>query len=670
MFNISFNVFDSYSETNARDVFSFSDTLNYGLCDAIGEKYIPNERYRWEDIFDIRLFIGGVYPKPLIPKGSMAAGVGYVFKEQDTAWAWREFWVPIKRSGSLSNIHLIRPSYRDDIYKAEHRYIMEEGPTTLNFVAPIREGSEYPDQYPPTLSIGDGPKRMFEFLFDSDNAYDDRPIKWLDHYKNGSGDEVYSKVTGNFDFDHDYNLLFDSKYSSNFAEAEEKGTVRIIGFDLFGGENKKAYNRGLICIMRRRDLLGFPYTTELGFMSLENELPKTDLDEIGMPYSWSADNDLTEIEFTGTIDASETMAIDTIVIEGIWGMYAPDKYVCKPVIHIKIVTPEEEEFSLKGFPGVSAKLAHVNEPEQYTLNLKQIITPYGMLFKRADKITITFSFIEGEGIALDLPSMVLANQYIDNAEDIYVFERKYIISTFEEQGDGPNPDTHEGVLLPRYGGGPFFPYQTSMFPNGYKAMNKMRGCWASEHFPWLDKEPLSIDITSMTQVERDRQQQEFEDTLSLDEVGADVLSFSAHTPPYFSTVSRLISTVSNPVNIQFFGMTFQSPTMKWEDYKAYHDLYTIFPHWKPAGHTWGWGPRIIRQNCMLFDVVRDTQQPVLKHLGNHKIFAAVDMMSPGESLRWGRLKFQLDRMLARGGINNSPDKVNRTIIGRGFYSGS
>jgi len=289
-----------------------------------------------------------------------------------------------------------------------------------------------------------------------------------------------------------------------------------------------------------------------------------------------------------------------------------------------------------------------------------------MLFKRADWVTITIAFIDGEGVALDLPSMVMADQYTDLTEELHVFERKYLISTFTNPGASPNPDTHDGALIPRYGGGPFFPYHTAMFADGYTAMNKMRGCWAGKHYPWLDKEPLPIDINTMTQVENERQEQEFKETLEIDAVQADTLTFSAHTPPYFSTVSKLISTVSNPVDIRFFPMSFSSPTMKWEDYRAYHALYQVFSHWKPAGHTWGWLPNIIRQNCMLFDVYRDTQWPVLRHLGDHAVFAAVNMMSPGESLRWGRTKFQLDRMAARGGVHNSPDKINRTIIGRGF----
>ena len=42
------------------------------------------------------------------------------------------------------------------------------------------------------------------------------------------------------------------------------------------------------------------------------------------------------------------------------------------------------------------------------------------------------------------------------------------------------------------------------------------------------------------------------------------------------------------------------------------------------------------------------------------------MMSPGDSLRWGRTKFQLDRMLLKGGVYNQPDDVNRVIARRGF----
>jgi len=42
------------------------------------------------------------------------------------------------------------------------------------------------------------------------------------------------------------------------------------------------------------------------------------------------------------------------------------------------------------------------------------------------------------------------------------------------------------------------------------------------------------------------------------------------------------------------------------------------------------------------------------------------MMSPATSLRSGRLKFQLDRMLIKGTVYNTPELVNRAIAGHGY----
>jgi len=607
MFNMSFNVFDSFSVTNATDSFSFSDTLNYGLCSNIGEMYSEEDRFTWDEIFDIRFFISGFYPKPMVPHHvGYVAGVGYVFKKQDVAWAWREFWVPIKRGGTLPNVHVLRPSYRSDLYKREHRYITDEGPTTLEFKAPVRDGSEYASDYPPTLALGKGPPRMFEFLYDSPTEYDGRFAGWLDDYDGES--TVYSQTTSNRDFDHDYDTLFDEHYSTSLEEAEGAGRARIIGIDAITGEEiKKAYNRGILCVMRRRDLCQFPLTTTTELLTLTNELPPSSEDASAGPYTWLPDEGGGSIVMEGS--AGDAKAIRAITIEGNWGKYDDETYFCQPTITVSILTPEGVSTTLGGFGGASGLASGNTSMSSYTITLSYKVTPYDLVLNRAEKIIISFGFVGSEGIAVDLPSLEMADQWQSVVEPIEVFERKYFVSTFKQPGKGPNPDTYEGTLLPRNRGGDFFPYHTAIQPDGYTAMNKMRGCWAGKHYEWLSTEPLPISIGTMTKIESEEQQKIYEQTLTLDVTNSDTLTFIASPPPYFKALQELIGTVDNPVSLDFKDMSFHGPVMKWKDFKGYHSLYNVYEHWKPGGHTWGWGDVVARQNCKLFDVYRETQHP-------------------------------------------------------------
>jgi len=607
MFNMSFNVFDSYSATNASDVFSFSDTLNYGLCANIGEVYDSENRYNWDEIFNIRFFISGFYPKPMVPHGiGYVAGVGYVFNDQDVAWAWREFWVPIKRAGTLPNVHLLRPAYRSDLYKREHRYITDEGPTSIKFTAPTREESEYSGDYPPTIALGDGPPRMFQFLYDSPEEYDGSRVAWLDDYDGGN--TVYSQTTGSTDFDHDYDVIFDTDYSSSLEEADEAGRARIIGIDEITGEEiKKAYNRGIICIMRRRDLCQFPLTTTIGLMSLTNELPPCSERVSVGPYTWLPEEGGGAIVMIGS--PGDEMAIRSVTIEGSWGKYDDETYFCQPTVSVSIRTPEGKSTTLGGFGGASSRAAGDGGMESYTITLSYKVTPYDLVLNRATEVTISFGFVSGEGIAVDLPSFELADQWESVEEEITVYERKYFVSRFTQPGKGPNPDTYEGTLIPRNRGGDYFPYETGIWPDGYTAMNKMRGCWAGKHYEWLSKEPLSISIGTMTKIESEEQQKIYEQAVALDVTNSDVLMFVASPPPYFKALQELVNSVDTPMSLDFLNMTFNSPVLKWDNFKGFHKLYKVYEHWKPGGHTWGWGTRVTRQNCKLFDVNRNTQHP-------------------------------------------------------------
>jgi hypothetical protein len=140
-------------------------------------------------------------------------------------------------------------------------------------------------------------------------------------------------------------------------------------------------------------------------------------------------------------------------------------------------------------------------------------------------------------------------------------------------------------------------------------MNKMRGCWAGKHYDVLSKEPLAISIGTMTKIESEEQKKLYESAIALDVTNSDVLTFAASPPPYFKTLQELINDIDTPVSLDFLDMNFNSPVLKWDNFKGYHKLYKVYAHWKPGGHTWGWGDVVAKQNCMLFDVNRVTQHP-------------------------------------------------------------
>lgn len=607
VFYNSFNAFDTASSTNAADCFSFTDTLGYGLCDNIGESYGDKSRFRWEEVFSIRRFVRGWYPKPrtLTPQG--IACFGYMFNDPQVAWAWREFWIPIKRSGELPSVHLIQPGYKHDIYKAEHRYITDEGETTLTFKPPLREGDEYSENYPPTFALGDGPPRMFEFIYKDSTSYDATKLVWLDNY---DGEEtIYSKTTGDKKFEHDYDTIFDKNFSEDADAAEEDGKVRVLGTDPVTGEEvKKVYNRGVIVRMRKKDILGLPYITK------EKEF----IDYYSIPlykdapakYSWLRPEDgavTLEGGFTG-----DAMALDTLYIEGVWGQDASTGVkFCQPGIELTgRADMSADPITLPGFGGLPSDIYDVIGLTDYKIIIKKAVTPYSMIKERISEVTFVLSFI-GEGlIGINRIWGIFAEQWKEVKEPITVWERKYFVSTFSDPADGPNPDTKEGVLLNRNNGPIHFPYEHGFFPAGYTSMNKMRGCWASEFYEKYGKESIPISVGTISKVEKTEQLREWRKTVALDKTANDILTFQGFVPPYHDYVSKHVSTISNSIEMSPSSMTLKCPLIKWEDLWGFHDFYTEGSAWKPGGHTWTWNEKVERLNCMVSPpVIRDVQWP-------------------------------------------------------------
>jgi len=667
MFHVSFNAFDEWSDTNASDPVSFSEPLNYLLCGAISEKIDYKHRLRWEEVFEIRRFVHGAYPKPLIftPVGTSA--IGYTFKESNFAWAWREYWLPIERGENLQNVHLIPPSYAYDIYKKEYRYITDEGKTTISFKAPVREGSKYVDNYPPTLQLGSGPPRMFEFVYENLSEYNDTPLVWLDDYDKKH--KVYSEVNSNSKFDHDENTLFDASFSSTPEEAENDGKSRVIGVDMFTGEETKSvFNRGLIVKMSKRDILGFEYSIKNSLFT--GDLPLSNIGRSLKEYTWRKTSDFSVVVSEMFITSDE-LSLESLVVEGIWGYLASDElYVGIPKITITIETPEGKNIELKGYAGKSARAEKISYLENYTLNLKNVITPYTLINWRASTISLNIEIID-DICSIDLPKLSFADQYKNIEDEIKVWERKYYTSTFTNPGPDANPDHKDGVLLPRWGSGaPHFPYEQPFFESGYQSMNKLRGCWASEFFKLLGKTPLSISISTLTKVEKDDQHKEYIKAWQLDLAQADVLNFSSVVPPYFESFLGGLNKTGNPVSINFLSAEFKGPVYRWDDYKAYHNAYKVYPHWRPGGHRWGWDSVVDRVNCMVNPpVIRDIQSPLLAHI-NHREFMAVDFMTPADSLSWGKVKYEFAVNELLGNLPYDSDQVGNVIASHGIIPAS
>jgi len=623
LFYTSFNAFDTFSETNASDCFSFTDTLNYGLCTNLDEVGDADSRSRWEEVFSIRRFKGGWYPKPRVLTPYGTASFGYVFNDPEVAWAWREFWIPIKRSGLLPSVHLVRPDYRDDIYKAEHRYITKEGKTTLKFMAPERSGSEYSGDFPPKFALGAGPPRMFEFLYENTADYDSKKLTWLDNYE---GEQtVYAKTTGDREFDHDYDVVFDAEYSEDFGAAEDDNKIRVLGTDYITGEEiKKAYNRGIIIRMRRKDILALPYTTVENSFSVSTTSPQAKPfpgSYTWYPFAIDEDEDVPggSVNMVGSF-SGDSMAIETLTIVGLWGSTKIGKKevsFCQPAIEVAGTVDvgdegddEDTRITLAGFGGIASKAFNIDGLETYEINIRNAITPYSMINRRISEVTITFSFLGNEAIAINEVYGTFADQWESVEEPIEVWERKYLVSTFSDPGDGPNPDTEEGVLINRNNGPPHFPYEFSFFPDGYTAMNKMRGCWASEYYEMYGKETIPIDTGTISSVEKTEQRREWDFTVALDRSESDTLSFQGYLPPYHAVLSSRVSSASNPVSVAPSPLIFKSPIIKWADLYGFHDFYIDGSPWKPGGHTWAWNDKVERLNCMVDPpVIRDVQWP-------------------------------------------------------------
>lgn len=629
MMPVSFNCFDAMSNTNALDSLTFSDTLNYGVCSEVGEQ-IGDTRYRWEEIFESRKFLNGAYPKPIVQTPVGKGGFGYMFKDPDTTWAWRELWAPIiKLDQNLTSVHITKPAYRKDIYKVEHRYIISEGMASLSV---ITDPDETGDSGVGQFSLNGGPPRSFKFLYDSPTQYNDWPLEWLD----GFGEErVYEDVNANPNFDTDYNTIFEPGATANEEDAEEAGRMRVVGVDLDGSPIKRYYNRGLIIDMRRRDLLLLPYSTQFGLgcqkgkpHGLPEVKPLSTLEEAknfgGWAWKYEEDKDgnAIQITMTGSVrDPSELQPQlivafpENLYLIGQWGLLKEGHYVCIPKVSFMVSAKDSEDpadfVSLNGIGGFSARADGLIDMESYALPLHNIVTPFRVLNEKLFVFKMILDFVDEESIILSNPNFLMALSYDGSTSELDVRERKYFVSTFSNPGRSPNPDHRDGVLIPRFGcGAPHFPYETSIGKDGYTAMNKMRGIWASEAFEKEVKTPIGISIGTIPQVERGEQEKEYNFALSMDEVEADELNFSAAAPPYFSAIEELLDDVDFPTTISFYDFTFKSPVIPWEELTGYHRNYKVFSHWRPGGHKWGWGGKVVRLNCRIAPpVIRDTEHP-------------------------------------------------------------
>lgn len=683
------------------------------------------KRYEWSELFELIHEGNCSYPLPTYPEGTSATkAVYYTLKPEWAAWAWQENWDDIERDTGdeppetapaegdeedprtitmekLDFVNIKKPRYIIDYYKTEHRRITEEDHHQIIYTAPV-VGEKGELEKWPTLSLDGQHPRPFELFYPEDSYTRENDVEWRDEGgqadTQGSADEdnIYEEASGS-DWVNEDNMLFDKDASSSTAGADAAGRKVVIGKEdfliFFSDYIYKYYNRGVIAEMTRDRLYHLPkeeFEIEDQWDE-EGSTPEYEEEQALVPgiHVWKGPADLVytfstasgtgeegEGEEGGSGEEDESIALSNIVVTGNWGYSEgmSDSYLPRPTIHT-MARPSCSvscKFSdgTTGTPkGVSATISEGgtppkgSEPEEYEIYLDFLLGPIEMLKKKIAELTITLSVGSEEFISLS--SVVLTTaKYIDIVyEDIYVWERKYVASKFQDKTghginlDGPGEHLHyQNDLLNM---GQYYNFRDP--DNESKVLSAWDKTKVISHDVRYDEDEdiTALEYNTLKFIEFSTQRDLYEKSFKNDPMAGNKLTYTGFAP------YRMEAFLSE------FGENFPTESLEVDSERLVFDKHKLFkefkqyPFWRPGGHYYTWNTdEITEQKCRLFNAAEPVYTAKYVHKDHRgigtPIAGAETPVDPGNSyysLRFYTQQAKYDRAMILGG--GTPEYTNR-----------
>ena len=618
----------------------FSMMSNY-TAEFIGER-ISSERYRFDDIIEPVHHGNCMYPYPLMESvGGMYRVIRYGFKDSSYVWAWPEFWKPIERktvqpeddaSTSVRFMEVTRPEYYFDYNKKEHRLITDEGSHILKFEPPKIDDAGNMSHYP-SVSLDGAHPRFFKLLYGDD--YTSENVEWMDESATGEvgssgGGSIYSVCnngeglnglyvyTSGTQWLHDYDTLFDANASQ---EPDEKRKAYLGKSSITGKDVYLYYNRGLIAFLPRNRLQYLPIKVDTYGTS-----PK-------LMTSTFYDPELNSITCFWDLTEQKEPGIALIVsIGGMWGI-APstgsDSDDIGPIIYSMpgieviegrniLIDTDETGFPL--WPENSTLVGSTTPAtgkhyvpggyDSYTIEFELSRKPERIISRFAYFMIRVFAAPGTELLKIKNISMRLGN-YVNGNEPIKVWERRYLVSSASNMGDGlnadgPDTDSYRTYSRSYINAGQYFPFEDKFtivdhkdgsfldkgktdFEEGGKIVSKLNMVGFTEIF--REDEKLAISMGNLKDMELNPQRKLYEEALVQDDY--DTLNFTGMIHPAVNSWLKTLGITFNTPG----DMPLEHMKIDWDHNNHKNLLVQGGDFITPGGHYYKWGAEAIREKC-------------------------------------------------------------------------
>jgi len=667
-----FNCIDGY-------YLSYANQMNFLQCSTLVGESIPSEddRHDFDSLFGLRRMAYASYPEPFIEDKSINRPyvAYYYFKDDSVMWAWQERWKNIEvESGELAMVNWEKPEYIFDKDKMEHRFIISEGVHTVQFKAPQFDESECKLTKWPSMKLGSGKERYFKCVY---SEYNSSQVEWEDENEgevggSGGGSEpsIYEKTTTNSNWIHSKddlypglnNMLYDSEATKEVQEAKDAEREIVVSYDrLLDETSSYVYNRGLIANIYRSALKYMPY--EESVLSEGNDYdifydPQPDIDIPAATASWL---DAYTVEINITFKKECTPCVSKVEITGYKGNHIVDGgkiTLSQPNISIYENDDSDTIASSRATRQTQSEREAGVGTDPWTKELKLPINPTRMLgsnppakAKRTQSLRIELQsadVISFRGIT------IYGATYVDGADRIKVYERKYLVST-GSHGNW-NPDGEQRIIgyeQNNDNSGVYF-FDNNISSDQGQGWNKMKSIICSEDRE--DEEEFDYDIKREGQVHKAESEQEilYTEARNLDK--GKVTTFKTIVPPNLREFFSEVGASSGTLVGQTCRLT--SELRKWMNVPG-TDSYEKQRLWYPKGYEYDWADYHKLTKCYLIDEIHRIAQLKFIEMSTGETKAAATGLQSYYTLRsWHMLQKQEKDLMVGGdsaAAANSPN---------------
>ncbi|RKZ08149.1 hypothetical protein DRQ25_09790 [Candidatus Fermentibacteria bacterium] len=680
MFDVSFNPVEG--QAHSPDAFAFVNQLNFQMASDIAEEMEESTRYRFDEVLKINKEPFCSYPEQVIMKGNSTYVVLFNFQHEDTAWVWQEHWKDVERGAGLGEaatttapenliskpwmdfVALEKPDYRWSKDKEEHRLITKEADVDITYTAPeMEEGETGSDALKkwPSIQLGGGPKRYFKILY---TDYAGQQVEWMDEGSGevgGSGGPVeegsaYQEAMGD-EWAHHEDTLFEEGFETETAAAENAGRKIVEDYDIFGKEEVKYYNRGLICSILRSNLKYLPVTAE-NTPAVFNASTPAQASFGGFPSVFLWDTPVTtDIQITYSV-AEEPVCLTYAKIEGVYGRAEVTNpstrkeetfYACKPDIEITVRVGNDDIVL-----GTREGFIYEGKLKQKLFEVEFFFPPEvtRLLDQRTNMITVVLRSKIGKEATDKVQSvcinkvMFMHSNWKDLTETVKVWERKYVRSTADIPE--PNLDGPQGVIAfepNNDNSGQYFPSTYPQYHDKLDLHNKVRQVYADPYHDYDER--IEVTKDSLMTVEQEKQRILYETAMELDK---------GFPVSYSATLSPSLKAVLPSGNDEGLTAVFSAEALPYESTNEFN-LYVEGEFWQPKGHKFKWGDQAIQMNCWYFGPTETVYDAEFVHMDTDEASAISD---PATAMYTDRMEFQLK--LAFGDYKLDKDSQATTTV--------